>query len=403
MSAQPYPPGLLFLHIPKTAGTSLKRFLYHQIPAQACLLDPPPSPEPGAFDHYQFVAGHLDYDILGRYRQRPFVLTCLRNPIERALSAYYYQRTPRLAIEIRSVAPQLGEETAARILDDLRRVNQYDRLGDFLRAEPDVARRTMGNIQTEYLAGAAAVSAYAGQPDRLLAVAREHLHACDGILLAERLPETLARINPEWGPRARTSLPADNTTPGRRPMHEHTPEELEALAELTSLDLDLYRYAGQLIAQSGAAGRMKTLSTVLPDAADFTFDQPIHGHGWHVREFRDNAWFCWTDREAQLTLGLASSGDHELQCEVMYAASAETWADLAVSVDGHPVTLTAKPEAPPGRMTARIPGDLLGRLPGQAVIGFHLTHTIRPCDSDPNNPDTRRLGIALSRVRLVRV
>jgi hypothetical protein len=395
---------MLFLHIPKTAGTSLKRFLYHQVSAQACLLDPslPATLEEGELDRYQLVAGHLDYDFVGRYRRRPFVLTSLRHPVDRALSAYYYQRTPRLAIQIRSIAPQIGEAAAERILDDLRRVERHGTLRDFLRAEPDLARKTLGNVQTEYLAGAGTVAAHGAEPDRLLAVAREHLQACDGLLLAERLPETLALINPEWGERARTSLPSDNTTPDRRPMREHAPDELEALAELTSLDLDLYRYAEQLIEQSGKIARPRNpFSVALPEAADYTFDQPIHGHGWHVRELRDGDWYCWTDRDAALTLKLASAGDHELHCDVKYAASGDAWADLAVSVNGHPVALTSKPDVPPGRITARIPGHWLGQSPGQVSIGFRVAHTVRPSDLDSNNPDTRRLGIALSRVRLV--
>ena len=167
------------------------------------------------------------------------------------------------------------------------------------------------------MAGASAVSAYGARPDQLLAVARQHLRDCDGLLLVERLPETVALINPEWGERARTSLRSDNTTPDRRPARDHPAGELEAFAELTSLDMDLYRYAEQLIEEKGKAARPRmSFSRDLPEAADYTFDQPIHGHGWHVREFGEAEWYCWTDRDAALILKPASAGDHELHCDV---------------------------------------------------------------------------------------
>lgn len=396
--------GLLFLHIPKTAGTSLKRFLYHQLPVQDCLLDPPAAYpyEPGMLDRFRLVAGHLDYDFVGHYLRRPFVLTCLRHPVERALSAYYYQRTPRLAIEIAMAAPKLGKAFTEQVLDDLRRLNRHDTLRDFLRADPDLARKTLGNTQTDYLAGAAATAAYASEPERLLAIASRHLAECDGILLADRLTETLALIDPQWGERARVGLAKDNATPERRAVQEHGPEDLEALAELTSLDLALYRHAEQLIEQRRIAARSAPqFPAELPDAVDFSFDQPIRGRGWHVREPGSGRWFCWTDREALMTLQFRSPGDHRLDCMVEHAACAEAWADLAVSVNGFRVALTEKPSAPPGRIAAHIPGDWLGPSPGPVTIGFRVTQTVCPSERDPGNSDARRLGVALSHIRLV--
>lgn len=406
-------PRMLFLHIPKTAGTSLRRFLCNQLPAQAYLLDPlplgprlrgwePTNFSEGEFDRYSLVAGHLDYDVVARYRRRPYVLIVLRHPVDRALSAYYYQRTPRLAIGIRSTAAQIGGAAGAFLLDGLERVHRHGGLGEFLRAERDLACMTMGNLQTEYLAGAEATAAYRQDPDRLLSVAREHLRACDGILLAERLPETLALIDPVWGEQARTRLRNDNSTLGRRAMPDHSSAELDAIAKLTSLDLELYRYAEQLIEERRQTVRPRKLfRDALPDAADYTFDQPIPGHGWYMRECGEDGWFCWTDWDAALNLKLNSAGGHELQCEVRYAASEQAWSDLAVSVNGHPVAWTFKPAAPPGQIAARIPGAWLGQSPGQVSIGFRVAHTVRPSDLDSNNPDTRRLGVALSRVRFV--
>ena len=80
-----------FLHIRKTAGTSIQNYMANHWPADACLrhlhwlaherLDP------GA---YGFVAGHVGWEYLQRFANRPCVVTSLREPIERGLSHYYY-------------------------------------------------------------------------------------------------------------------------------------------------------------------------------------------------------------------------------------------------------------------------------------------------------------------------
>jgi hypothetical protein len=396
--------GLLFLHIPKTAGTSLKRYLSHQVAAADCLLDPPSgaSFEPGVLDRLRFVAGHLDYDFAARYLQRPFILTCLRHPVERALSAFYYQRTPRLAIQIRMAVPQLGATEAEQILADLQRLTRHTQLRDFLQAEPDLARKTLGNLQTEYLAGATACAAHGADPDVLSTIAFRHLEACEGILLADRLPETLRLVDPAWVQDGRGALARDNAVDGRPAIADHAPDEIAALTELLAPDLALYRHAERLIEERRSTVRPPALASApLANAADFRFDQPIHGTGWHVREAAEGTWFCWTDRDASLTLRLESTGDHRLECMVEHASCAEAWAGLAVTVNGQPVTLSEKPAAPPGRISAQVDGAWLDRSPDHVAIGFRVPKTIRPSDADPGNPDTRRLGIALSRVRLI--
>jgi hypothetical protein len=260
----------------------------------------------------------------------------------------------------------------------------------------------MGNIQTQYLAGAEAVATHAADLERLLSLACTHLRDCDGVLLAERLPTTLEQVDASWSKRAQAAMPRDNTTPGKRLRHEHTAEELAALAELTSLDRALYRCAEQLVVARVGSAAVPPLSPAAPaDAADFRFDQPIHGRGWHVRERDGGVWMCWSAGEAALTLSLSTAGDHALVCDVAHAASAEAWASLAVSVNGHDAPLTEKPPAPPGRISAQITGRWLADTPGPIEVGFRVAHTVRPCDRDPANPDTRRLGVAVSRIRLV--
>jgi hypothetical protein len=281
---------ILFLHIPKTAGTSLKHYLFHRYSANQCLLAPTPQTlQQAVLGDYAFVAGHFDFDQVGRYQRPPVVLTCLRNPIDRAVPAYYYQRTPRLRIEIQSIAAQIGTGVAAQVLDDIRRLNECASLADFLRREPELAQKTLGNVQTRFLAGAKSASTYAHEPRRLLAIAKENPQACAAVLLTERMSESVARLDFLLGHDEFGMLTEDNVTENRPSSAQLDPAVATAPAEITDLDLQLYSFAEQLRqrrmpSHNGSTERAPCLDDQFPDAAEFAFDQPIRGRGWHIRE-----------------------------------------------------------------------------------------------------------------------
>ncbi|HWE72431.1 MAG TPA: sulfotransferase family 2 domain-containing protein [Stellaceae bacterium] len=395
---------ILFLHIPKTAGTSLKHYLFHRFSAKECLLDPGPrATQEANFDDYAFVAGHFDFDYVDRYRRPPFVLTCLRNPIDRALSAYHYQRTPRLRMEIQSIAAKIGNDTAAQVLDEIRRLNDCANLAAFLRREPELAQKNLGNVQTRFLAGASAVSTSAQQQRDLLTLAKKHLEACAGLLLTEFMTESLAGLGPHFGHDEFGAMPHDNATSETRSAEP--PETMAALAELTDLDLELYRCAHQLWWERRRALRnpvahANCLRDRLPDAAEFTFDQPIRGRGWHIREQAGDGWYCWSDQEATLHLALTTSGPHLLRFWVEHAASSEALQCLEVQVNGTAVSFRAVQMGARVLMEARVSAEALCAPADHVCIAFRVLHTVRPSDRNPMNPDIRRLGIALSRLQL---
>jgi hypothetical protein len=397
---------ILFLHIPKTAGTSLKHYLFHRYAADQCLLDPTPQTlQQAVLDDHAFVAGHFDFDQVGRYRRPPAVLTCLRNPIDRAISAYCYQRTPRLRIQIQSISAQIGTGVAAEVLDDIRRLNDCGSLADFLRREPELAQKTLGNVQTRCLAGAKAASAHAHQPRQLLAIAKKNLQACAGILLTERMSESLARLDFLLGHDEFGALTEDNVTENRSSSAQLDPAVVAALAEITDLDLGLYSFAQELWQQrtrslDGATERSPWLDDQLPDAADFAFDQPIRGQGWHIRERADH-WYCWSDQVATLHLALDSTGPHILRFWVDHAASLEALHLLQVRVNGRLVSLMPTEAGCGFLVEARVPAEAFHHAPvGHVCVEFRVPQTVRPSDRDPTNPDTRRLGIALSRLQM---
>ena len=106
---------MLFVHVRKTGGTTLTRALGNRFGADACLslYDRLP-PTDRHLDRYRYVTGHVDVFFRERFRRAPYVITCLRDPIERALSVYsYYRWFPPTEYEI--LRPQMGPSYEARI------------------------------------------------------------------------------------------------------------------------------------------------------------------------------------------------------------------------------------------------------------------------------------------------
>lgn len=86
-------PPALFLHIPKTAGTSIVE-LMRQHYGQSLIsgLDHIDH-APNEFEEIKFVSGHMGYDFAKHLMPGRFNFTFLRNPVDRILSLYYYLRS----------------------------------------------------------------------------------------------------------------------------------------------------------------------------------------------------------------------------------------------------------------------------------------------------------------------
>jgi hypothetical protein len=95
---------LYFLHIPKTAGTSLNNILkskfetqkvypfatYHQVFTNSKL----------DLDSYDIIAGHFTMSFIQNLKSTPNIITVFRNPISRVVSAYnHFMREPEANFE----------------------------------------------------------------------------------------------------------------------------------------------------------------------------------------------------------------------------------------------------------------------------------------------------------------
>jgi hypothetical protein len=392
---------VLFLHIRKTAGMSFRNFMANRFAADACLFDAhyqrSPSVDPAA---YELVSGHLGYDFISRFRVAPAVVTCLRDPVERALSNYHYYRSEahRTALARRAELDSSAEVGRIR-----RQTEQFERhtLGELIRQAPDVAQAALGNVQTRALAG---VDLHDGDPalsdQQLLDRAMDHLERCIVILLTERAAESLSLLCRTMG-WEEDLLPRDNVSAGRPRVGDLERATHAALAEVTRLDAALYRRACDLFEERlRSAPTGPGLKPVPPADADFTFDHPVPGTGWHPRERGAEGWFCWSGPVATLHLRQAGRGAGRLRLRVVHALSTQAIDGLQVWVNGGAVPMRRRGAGLPADLEADIPAQLLREPDGRVELCFRPGATARACDVNPDSRDQRQLGVALSRVRI---
>lgn len=222
---------LIFLHIPKTAGTTLNRIIEWQYsPFAIFTMDPyrirataerlKRLPE-GRRRRLRVVRGHLFYGIHECLPQGATYITMLRDPVARVLSAYYF--------------------VLRRPLNPLHRKLKRERLGveDCLRLFPD-----RHNLQCRFIAG---VGYTAIDDERLLDIAKENLTKSFSVVgICERFEESLILISKTFG--WEVSFYENHKVLKSRPTVE--PKLVDLIREHNRLDDELYEFGKKLFEQT---------------------------------------------------------------------------------------------------------------------------------------------------------
>jgi hypothetical protein len=221
---------IVFLHIPKTGGVTLRRTLkwkYSRMLSEETLTKPRQALARVSLDeraNAQVVAGHLHYGVHEYIPRECDYVTILREPVARVVSSYNYI---------------LGHPKHA-LHDEL--VHSNEPLETFLRIDPSVE-----NHQTRMISGRGGAELTTRSPEPLgpeaLAEAKQNLERFLVVGVTERFDETFILLRRRLGWRLPYYVTA-NVAAAAEPVGESA---RELIRERNQLDLELYGFADRLL------------------------------------------------------------------------------------------------------------------------------------------------------------
>ena len=233
---------LLFVHVPKTAGTSFRSLLREATRGRPFVEMPLreegrrlASERLGPLD---VVVGHVGYPLAAQFPIPPISFTFLRDPVDRAISNFsFLQRHP-------PSFPGVAEDEA----DFVSAAGMT--LGGFLRECPEASSRHLGNLHVWFLTrdglSPRGDLRTLGRAD--LDQAKRNLRSMDAFGLVERMAESLLvilsalRLPVSFLER----MPLENRQEARLRTEDLDEAVLGALREACALDIELYGFAREL-------------------------------------------------------------------------------------------------------------------------------------------------------------
>ena len=237
---------IIFLHIPKTAGKSLRNVLIKQYWGNKMFYfyPNPTSEELEALRHLtdekdvKVVLGHYRYGV-HEYLRRPYTyLTFIRNPIDQVISHYYHL--------VRS-----DKEVHQRIIEKNRSLRSF---ADFEWAK---------NLQTAFITGTQDVREIEKDPEGALTLAKKRLSEdMYQFGVTEKFDESLLLFREKLGWK-NLVYQRFNVAKNRPENHQLNDEDLQKIRKNNQLDLRLYEFGRALFDQRiqqipGFAGKLKT-------------------------------------------------------------------------------------------------------------------------------------------------
>ena len=294
---------LFFMHIPKTAGMSMRSYLAGQYsardvcpastwPEAAALPEPPSS--------YLLVQGHFYYNMRPALRPGTKAIAVLRDPLLRTLSALrHLRRDPGFH---RDHATAKGLSLRQTLRDPKLMARQRNVQAAALCASAPF-KEVVSFLRRDRNAEAAELEAPA-----TLELALQHAKQVEFLGTVEHLWLLLRQVSEAMGLHPAAGLPLINDAPdGRTDLAGLDEDDIELLRTYNDIDLVLYDRCRELIEQRECQRLMlamvaKGIYPCLRGSFAFDLSEPLPGSGWYLPESAEGQVWRWTGPKPQFTL-----------------------------------------------------------------------------------------------------
>jgi hypothetical protein len=412
-----------FLHLPKTAGSSLRdmlrlRFAERDIfPIERVqVLQQTPKAE---IQKYKLFCGHFDYQFVYLFPVKPNIITVLRDPVERVLSNYSFWRENYLSKG--EVVTINGVEVVEMVPEEVMLP-----LEDFIESDYPQIWDEVNNSQAARLAHSLGwrrenqVS-----EDELWKTASQNLDTIDAVGTVENFSTFLEVMCSRFSWVNFEESIRTNVTKNRVRSGDIDPNTIQRIKEKNQIDVALHAQASEILRRrkedmqrryflmqlAVKTPRPVTVTTSHPiqnQQIDFAVSGPVIGRNWFPREQIGWEFFIWSGPASYSNIFLvcAVKADHWFEITLPMVVHPSVVDDLQLTANRYPIEFTRviAEYSTPQRyiLTGQIPAEAVMETDGGFLIelGFEVRRTYSPMELRPESTDTRQLGIAVSHVRL---